>query len=89
MRRDMALLLIALLTASAGVAHARELKEFATEKLAQDHCPKDTVVWSEVKGGGYYHLRGSTWYGKTSDGAYLCLGEAERAGWKEYPKRKS
>lgn len=88
MRRGLALLTVVLVAAGAGVADARELKEFETEKAAQAHCPKDTVVWSEVKGGGYYHLRGSNWYGKTRDGGYLCLGEAERAGWKEYPKSK-
>ena len=89
MRCGFPLLTIALLMAAVAPLQARELKEFATEKMAQSHCPKDTVVWSEIKGGGYYHLKGSQWYGKTREGAYLCLGEAERAGWKEYPKSRS
>ena len=79
--------LIALaITLTAGSAFARELKEFPTEEKAQKHCPKDEVVWSEFRGGGLYHLKGSPRYGKTEDGGYLCRKEAEADGWKEFTK---
>jgi hypothetical protein len=68
----------------AGVAAARELREYDSESAAQKHCPKDTVVWSNVKGGGLFHVKGSKLYGRTSDGGYLCRREAEDAGWHEY-----
>jgi len=66
------------------VAQAKEVKEFDFEAAAQKHCPKDVVVWSNVKGGGIYHLKGTKLYGKTTDGGYLCRQEADAAGWKEY-----
>lgn len=87
MRGIAPVLLIATL-AAASAAQAREIKEYATEEAARKHCPKDEIVWSEVKGGGYYHLRDSRWYGKTRDGAYLCRKEATAAGWKEYPRTR-
>jgi hypothetical protein len=80
-----ALALALVLTASSALA--RELKEFATEEKAQKHCPKDTVVWSEFRGGGLFHAKGSPRYGKTEDGGYLCRKEAEAEGWKEFVKR--
>jgi hypothetical protein len=67
-------------------AEARGVREYDREDQAQKHCPKDTVVWSEFKGGGLFHLKGSPRYGKTPDGGYLCRQEAERAGWREFRK---
>ena len=77
-------LAIAVLMLPAVAAEAREVKEFDFEAAAQKHCPKDVVVWSNVKGGGIFHVQGSKLYGKTTDGGYLCRKEAEAAGWKEY-----
>ena len=77
------LLAIALLLLPA-LAEAREVKEFDFEAAAQKHCPKDQVVWSNVRGGGIYHLRGTQLYGKTTDGGYLCRKEADASGWHEY-----
>ena len=82
------LLIAAALTALAGAAEARALREYDTEEQAQKHCPKDTVVWSEFKGGGLFHLKGSPRYGKTPDGGYLCRREAEQAGWREFRKNE-
>ncbi|HXY98478.1 MAG TPA: hypothetical protein VEI03_00670 [Stellaceae bacterium] len=78
------LLAIGALLLPALAAEAREVKEFDLEAAAQKHCPKDAVVWSNVKGGGIFHVKGSKLYGKTTDGGYLCRKEAENAGWKEY-----
>lgn len=68
------------------VAAQARLREYDSEEQAQKHCPKDTVVWSEFKGGGLFHVKGSPRYGKTPDGGYLCRKEAERAGWREFRK---
>ena len=68
----------------AGAAEARELREFDSEAAAQKHCPKDDVVWSNVKGGGIFHIKGSKLYGRTSDGGYTCRKEAEAVGWREF-----
>ena len=67
-------------------AQAKELKEYPSEAKAQAHCPKDEIVWSEVKGGGLFHVKGAPRYGKSPDGGYLCRKEAERAGWHEFRK---
>jgi hypothetical protein len=82
MRLALAVALAILATA----AQAKELTEYAAEEKAQKHCPKDTVVWSEFRGGGLFHVKGAPRYGKTPDGGYLCRGEAERAGWREFRK---
>jgi hypothetical protein len=79
---------LAVLVLACGNASARELKEFATEAQAHKHCPKDQVVWSEFRGGGLFHVKGSPRYGKTEDGGYLCRKEAEADGWKEFVKPK-
>jgi hypothetical protein len=70
----------------AGAAAARELREFDSEAAAQKHCPKDIVVWSNIKGGGIFHVKGSKLYGKTRDGGFLCRREAEGTGWHEYDR---
>ena len=83
---DRPLLVAAVLGLLTLAAEARGIREYDREEQAQKHCPKDTVVWSEFKGGGLFHLKGSPRYGKTPDGGYLCRQEAERAGWREFRK---
>jgi hypothetical protein len=56
-------------------------EQFQTEDAAKAHCPADQVVWVSLKT-DVLHLSGSRWYGATREGAYVCLGEAERAGWR-------
>jgi hypothetical protein len=48
---------------------------FATQQAAQQHCPNDTVVWLNTKT-GIYHMPNTRWYGKTRDGAFVCLEDA-------------
>jgi hypothetical protein len=55
------------------------LVAFRTEQQAQEHCPKDTVVWVDAQSGGYY-LNTNPSYGHAGAGRYACRGEAERAG---------
>jgi hypothetical protein len=84
MKPLLCVLVIGVFAVLAVAAEAREVKEFDMEAAAQKHCPKDVVVWSNVKGGGIFHVKGSKLYGKTTDGGYLCRKEAEDAGWHEY-----
>ncbi len=55
------------------------LVAFRTEQQAQEHCPKDTVVWVDPQSGGYY-LNTNPSYGHAGGGRYACRREAELAG---------
>jgi len=55
------------------------LVAFRTEQQAQEHCPKDAVVWVDPQSGGY-HLSTSPSYGHAAAGRYACRREAESAG---------
>jgi hypothetical protein len=52
---------------------------YPTEQTAQKHCPNDTVVWLNLPS-GVYHFKGERWYGRTKNGAFVCEGEADKAG---------
>jgi hypothetical protein len=54
---------------------------FQFEQQAQQHCPTDTVVWAIARL-GIYNTSIERWYGQTSDGAFICLGDAEKAGYR-------
>lgn len=49
---------------------------FTTEQEAQQHCPKDKVVWLNTKKGIYY-MKGTRQYGATKNGAYVCQKETK------------
>jgi hypothetical protein len=53
--------------------------QFPTEQQAQQHCPKDVVVWLNLST-GVYHLKGERWFGKSKSGAFVCEKEADQAG---------
>jgi len=84
-------LLTALLLSSPTIASAKQkttahapvttgsLQLFSTERAAQVHCPRDTVVWLNTNS-GIYHEKGMRWYGRTRAGAYVCRKEADAAG---------
>lgn len=55
------------------------LTAYRTEQQAQDHCPKDTVVWLNPQS-GMFHLKGRGSYGVSGAGRYACHREAERTG---------
>jgi hypothetical protein len=55
------------------------LSAFRTEQQAQEHCPKDAVVWLDPQS-GLFELKGHGSYGLSGAGRYACRGEAERAG---------
>ena len=56
-----------------------KLALFQLEQDARAHCPSDTVVWLNTNS-GIYHEKGTRWYAKTKDGAFVCEREANAAG---------
>jgi hypothetical protein len=54
---------------------------FQFEQQAQLHCPEDSIVWV-VASRGTYNASAERWYGRTSNGAYACHQDAERAGYR-------
>jgi hypothetical protein len=54
------------------------LLAFRTEQQAQQHCPRDTVVWLNPQT-GFFELKGHGSFGLSGVGRYACRGEAERA----------
>jgi hypothetical protein len=65
----------------AGTAAAARVHQYGTEEKAQQHCPKDSVVWGS--GRGTFYPKGSPNYGTTPGRWYVCKREALRAGWRE------
>ena len=55
------------------------LATFPDEVKAQQHCPKDIVVWLNLPT-MIWHYKGQRWYGITKHGAYACEKEAGAAG---------
>jgi hypothetical protein len=55
------------------------LTVFPSEEQAQQHCPRETVVWLNLPT-HIYHFKGMRWYGQTRNGAYVCDKEADKAG---------
>ena len=60
------------------------LSAFRTEQQAQEHCPKDAVVWIDAQS-ATYQLKGHGSYGLSGAGRYACRDEAERAGMHAMP----
>jgi len=81
MRSLIVVLIVILLSAADAAAQSAgaSLATFSTERQAHQHCPADTVVWLNLPS-GIYHFEGERWYGNTRNGAYVCRGEADRAG---------
>lgn len=73
-------LLAILLAARAPTGQAiSNLSLYPSEELAQQHCPRDVVVWLNLPT-LVYHLKGQRWYGRTKNGAYACKTEADGVG---------
>ena len=60
-------------------AQAFAVEQFSTEVKAQQHCPRDTVVWLNLPT-MIWHYKGQRWYGSTKHGAYVCEKEAAASG---------
>jgi hypothetical protein len=55
------------------------LETFSDEAKAQQHCPKDVVVWLNLPT-MIWHYKGQRWYANTIHGAFACEKEAGAAG---------
>jgi hypothetical protein len=55
------------------------LETFTDEAKAQQHCPKDAVIWLNLPT-MIWHYKGQRWYANTKHGAYACEKEAGAAG---------
>lgn len=55
--------------------------EFKAEADAKKHCPSDVVVWANTSS-KIYHYAGTTDYGKTKQGAYMCQKESDSGGFR-------
>jgi hypothetical protein len=63
-------------------APVRSLTLFPTEQQARLHCPRDMVVWLNLRS-GVYHIKGQQYYGVAGDPdgtAYTCRKEADQTG---------
>ena len=58
---------------------ANSASHFASEVLAQAHCPGDSVVWVNTRSKAF-HLKGTKFYGHTKSGAYMCQRDATAGG---------
>jgi hypothetical protein len=58
---------------------ALALETFSDETKAQQHCPRDTVVWLNLPT-MIWHYKGQRWYARTQHGAYACEKEAGAGG---------
>jgi hypothetical protein len=75
-------MLLSLVLLLGAVAPASSQTMFGAELQAQQHCPKDTIVWLNIPT-SIYHMPGMRWYGATKHGAYVCQKEAGKAGDRE------
>ncbi len=72
-------LALLLLFGTPSVPAASSLSLYTSQEEAQQHCPRDTVVWLNLPT-RVYHFQGQRWYGRTKNGAYVCKREADAAG---------
>jgi hypothetical protein len=72
-------LLAALFVSVAVALPALGLDTFTTESQAQQHCPRDMVVWLNLPT-MIWHYKGQRWYARTKHGAYACEKEAAAGG---------
>ena len=79
MQRLAVLVCVFFLVVSPVSAESSGLILFPTEQQAQQHCPRDIVVWLNTPS-GIYHYQGQRWYGTTKHGAFVCKREADAAG---------
>ena len=68
-------------------AAAPKAGQFTTEAEAKASCPSDTVVWVNT-GTKVYHHAGTSTYGKTKRGVYMCEKETGAAGYRAAKNEK-
>ena len=70
----------AMFPASRGSGGTAASDRFTSEQEARAHCPAAPVVWANL-GSKAYHLAGTTFYGKTRHGAFMCQADADHDGF--------
>lgn len=73
------ILIILLLFTFFKISLAQNLTLFPSENSAHLHCPQDQVVWLNLPT-GIWHYKGQRWYGRTKQGAYVCVTDAAASG---------
>ncbi len=68
-------------------AVAPKAGQFTTEAEAKASCPGETVVWVNT-GTKVYHHAGTSAYGKTKRGVYMCEKETAAAGYRAAKNEK-
>ncbi len=77
-----ALIVLAFLAAAPVVAEPLSPSQrFQFELWAQNHCPTDAVVWVDGRS-QFYNSSEERWYGRTTNGAFVCKRDAENAGYR-------
>jgi len=66
---------------AAGTGPPLDIAKFQFEGQAQHYCGSDDIVWV-VASRGIYNISTERWYGQTDNGAFACLQDAERAGYR-------
>jgi hypothetical protein len=61
--------------------------QYTTEGQAWAHCPSDTVVWANTHS-DIYHFHGTSNYGTTVAGAYMCEHDALAEGMRAAKNEK-
>ncbi len=79
--RTIFLLIILLVAAAVNPAAATPLTPFLYQAQAQQHCPADTVVWFDFRKGIYYAKR-QKFYGRGSNGSFVCREEVRSNGYR-------
>lgn len=64
-----------------GTGPRLDIAKFQFEGQAQHYCGSDDIVWV-VASRGIYNISTERWYGQTDNGAFACLQDAERAGYR-------
>ena len=66
---------------AAADSQSQPLGLFQIEGQAQQHCPKDAVVWLDLKKRVYY-LQRQRMYGRGRTAVFACRNEARRNGYR-------
>lgn len=62
-------------------ALAQKAQRFTMELEAQGYCKTNTVVWAN-RNSKVFHISRSARYGLGKNGAYMCVNEARKAGYR-------
>lgn len=80
--RTLLVCLVAAFLSAAGATALRatvSVSIYPSADQARQHCPHDVIVWLNLQSHVYY-LDGQRWYGRGTNSAYACKGEADAAG---------